>query len=132
MQTGEWIEVGKLNQITVKIGGRAIRLRKTLHQVEQFQKLASAKKDADESGSEKRTGADLIQANVQNALDICEIALNPEPNKVEFSRDQITRELDADEIEILSRVYLDRKMFAPRIDHDPLFADMGKTVPAAK
>lgn len=132
MQSGKWIEDGILNQVTVKIGGKPIRLRKTHHQVEQFQKLAEARKSNDPT-SGKTTGADLVAGNVQSALDICEIALNPDPGKVEFTREQISAELDADEIEILSRVYLDRKMFAPRIDRDPLFADQdGKPAPSAK
>jgi hypothetical protein len=113
MLSGEWITIGKLNQITVIIDGKPIALRCTLHQVEQFQA------NSEKIGSDEKFTAVSV---TMKPVEIVEIALNPLPGKIDFTRDQIMEKLDLDQINMLARVWIERKVFAPRIESDPILA----------
>lgn len=113
MLTGNWLEIGKLNQITVTIGGKKVPLRCTVSQVERFQALGERMR---ETPPVEGVAPGKLLAD---ALDVVEIVLNPMPNETSFARSDIETAMDADQVKILAQVWIDRKMFSPRVEPDP-------------
>lgn len=110
MQTGEWLKPGPLNTLnySIKLSDgttKAGLLRFTKSQQERFQEYVK--------GGEK-----------QKDIDLCLIALNPDHEKAEFTQEQIEESFDIDQIVLLNRIWLDKKMANPRLTRelDPKFA----------
>ncbi|GAB1355441.1 hypothetical protein MASR1M12_41850 [Erysipelotrichia bacterium] len=110
MQTGEWLKPGTLNSIqyAFKMKDGTTRtgfLRFSKHQQEKFEAFHKMP-DGDKS----------------HAV-LCEIALNPEPDKIDFSREEIDAIFDVDQMVILSKVWMERKVSNPRLSKelDPKF-----------
>lgn len=109
MQTeNNWLESGPLNTIfyaikmpdgTVKKG----RLAFTKHQADCFQQFQK------EENQDKEHYA------------LAEIVLNPDPEKKEFTRDEIEKAFDIAQARLLNRIWLDRKVVDPRLSphYDP-------------
>lgn len=108
MQSGNWLTSGPLNTIfyktklpdgTVKEG----QLRFTKYQADCFKEFHS------ESNKDRSHYA------------LGEIVLNPDPEKREFTRDEIEAAFDIDQMQLLNKIWLDRKVADPRLSpvHDP-------------
>jgi hypothetical protein len=104
MQTGEWIKAGPLNSInysirlsdgTVKTG----QLRFTKSQQERFLEFQR-------------------QEEGKTDLALSVIALNPVGDPLEFSEEQIEQSFDVDQICLLNRIWLDKKVANPRLTRE--------------
>jgi hypothetical protein len=109
MQTGEWLKPGALNTIhyTIKLADgtkKEGQLRFTKSQQERFRAFQNEEKQ-------------------QSDVELCEIALNPNHEAPEFTIEQIEGALDLDQIVLLNRIWLDKKVANPRLsrDLDPKF-----------
>lgn len=59
---------------------------------------------------------EIIMNNSENDIvEIAEIILNPEPNVIEFTKQQIEESLDIDEIRFLINVWLNKKVINPTL-----------------
>ena len=131
MQQG-WLKINDngYSQITVEIDDRKIPLRYTVYQHEklleyhanQFKQIESNVKEA-EKQNDKVTdllekGLDTFKKKASNALEICYIALNPYPEAIDFSKEDINEMLDLDQQQILSNIYLEKKVFKPSMDKE--------------
>jgi hypothetical protein len=109
MQIGEWLKPGPLNTLnySIKLPDGTVKsglLRFTKSQQERFQEYIKSE-------------------NKQKDIDLCLIALNPDHEKAEFTLEQIEQSLDIDQIVLLNRIWLDKKMANPRLTRelDPKF-----------
>lgn len=108
MQKENWLVMQPLNKIQYDIvlddGTRKQGyLRFTRYQQQQHEEI-SKNKEADIS-------------------EVASIILNPEPNKCEFTKQQIEEALDLDEIKLLVNVWLQKKVINPTLSQrqDPNF-----------
>ncbi|MBF0410926.1 MAG: hypothetical protein HQM10_26510 [Candidatus Riflebacteria bacterium] len=114
MLTGNWLEINKLNDISIAVSGKKIPLRCTLYQIEKYQQLVELKK------SEEKTKS--LQEMINDEVSLLEIILNPVPNEVQFTQSDICEKFDLDQIKLITRVWLERKVFLPKLEADPINA----------
>lgn len=114
------------NNLEVKIAGKWFPLRvKTLHQMERYAEvLEQHKRKSEAIQGKERTPVEVMRDNLEAALDLCEIALNPTPAETPWPRERIREALDPDKIEILAAVWLER-FLSPRVSADPSLAPRG-------
>jgi hypothetical protein len=115
MQTGNWLEMGPLNRITYRMkksDGQVVDgvLRFSLHQADAYAELA--KKSDAEAGS-----------LADQRVDLCHLALNPDPENEEWTREEIRKSLDLDEMGLIVRVWQQKKVSSPALSPttDPNF-----------
>lgn len=137
MESKDWLIFGRQNHIGVTLEGQEIPLRYTCHQYDCYRELINAQKRKLAAERDARALAQAQAAAAGNAddhemmvadnlvrrvdtmrmdsVDVVEIALNPEPGAPAYSREKIERLLDLDQISILAQVWIDRKVFNPRL-----------------
>lgn len=115
-----WMEDHGQGMIFATIGGKRVRLKVTQGQLERFM-AASKDESATADGGEPKTIGDVLQRRHLSNLDIALIALNPDPNKLEWSRDDIERALDVPAVALLVKVWL-KMLFEPTLEADPTLA----------
>lgn len=120
MLAGKWLEIRELNQITLLIDGKRIPIQCTLSQLERFQSLTEAEKQV----QEEKTST--VQKIAMDSYELAEIVLNPKPNEIKFSREEIQDKIDVDQVNILVKTWIERKVYAPRIEADPILAPLEK------
>lgn len=106
--------------IVAQIGGKAVRIRHTVHQMERFSTLTEAGKNKPEPPADEPL-SDRFARLYADHLDLAEIVLNPEPNKVDWTRETIEKALDVDQVKMLTDVWM-RKVFEPKLAADPRLA----------
>lgn len=116
MLTGNWLEIGKLNTITVVIDEQRIILESTLGQVERYLELA--KKRTDEEGKPEQG---LLRA-IADAVDVVEVILNPDPANPKITRERIQQKVDIDQMKLIIQTWVERKLYVPRLEPDPILA----------
>lgn len=126
MLTGNWLEINKLNDMTLTMGGKKLKLRSTLSQIERFQALVEKMNAAD---PDKANSSNFAKKAMMDAVDVVEIALNPDPEKVEFTQDDIMKNMDVDQIRILSEKWIQKKVYAPGVEADPLLGPQERARP---
>ncbi len=99
----------KLTDKAVTIGDREIPLRYTVHQMQRLEVALEREGQDDE-----RPVPRLFEIAEQD-MDICEIALNPDPNKKTISREELEELLDLDQVKILGQYWLANKVFSPQL-----------------
>ncbi len=102
------------SQITVKIGGKTVPLRFTVSQQERlvdFQK----KQKSDIEAADNENSENFLFRRASDDLECCMIALNPLPNQVDFTREDIENNLDIDQIRLLSTIWISRKVLNPSV-----------------
>lgn len=97
-------------KISVTLDGKTVPLRYTVHQMQQLALIMEDGKDEKE-----RTLEDIAEKD----LEICEIALNPDPTETTFTKDQINQCLDLDQIKLFATYWLQKKVFSPTMDKFP-------------
>lgn len=108
-------------RIFVTIAGKKAPLRYTLHQQEQLsaffesQKAPVEKAESDGDASAKQN--ELVRLHQQD-MAVCVIALNSQPNKADFTREDIESNLDIDQVKLLASFWLARKVFSPTMAGD--------------
>lgn len=136
-----WIFSGPRNGLFVRIDGKAVALRYSVHQSRAYAdyldaakkkidaRLEDAKKNPD--GAAKFNHASQLREVVLDTLDIAVIAFNPEPDKLEYPREVLETKLDADQLKIIAEEWQKRKIYDPQASRpsDPL---QPQTVEAAK
>lgn len=101
MQKNEqWLKMLPLNRIecTIQLANGTFHksmLRFTKHQQEQYNEI------------NKQENADIA--------DLAYVILNPEPNKIDISKEEIENALDLDEIKLLISVWINKKVVAPSL-----------------
>jgi len=118
MLAGDWLEIGKLNQITIIHDKKRIPVRCTVHQVEQFRALQ-------EKAGTRQEGEKIDM--VVDAAELMAVIMNPVPNVEEWGREKILEAFDVDQMRLLTQVWLERKLYSPRIEADP---HLGGQVPS--
>jgi hypothetical protein len=118
------------NRLQIILEGKTILIRcRTVYQMEQYRKWVEARMAEDKAKADQPPADPAapvapedplgqMQENLERFEDWAEIALNPTPDKHEWTKDRIRAALDADQIELLALVWLDRFM-VPRKDADP-------------
>lgn len=108
MQKENWLVMQPLNKIQFDIAlsdgsHKQGFLRFTRHQQKQYEEVTK-NKDAD-------------------VVEIAEVILNPEPNVVTITRQQIDESLDLDEIKLLMKLWIEKKVVNPTFNQklDPSF-----------
>lgn len=101
------------NRIEITAGGKTFPLRCTMGQMERWLALPAVADDGE------ATPMDRARRHVMRALDIAEIALNPLPNEMAWSREAINEAFDADQVMLLALLWVERKVFSPRLEADP-------------
>lgn len=118
MQTGEWLKPGSLNTISysIKLTAGNVKngvLRFTKSQQERFQAFIEAGKEPTvPNGLDKSKDLELV-----------EIVLNPNHEAPDFTGEDIEGALDLDQVVLLNRIWLERKVGNPRLspELDPKF-----------
>ena len=117
MQNG-WFKIidDGYGQISLDFGNKKVPLRFTVFQQEklfEFQenKVKGALAVTEEAGESKN----VIKKRSDDDLEICFIALNPIPNKVDFSKDDINNLLDLDQQRLIASIWMTRKVLNPSI-----------------
>lgn len=108
MQNGKWLTAEPLGQVAYNITladgtKKQGYLRFTRHQQKQHEEITKNKE------------ADIVE--------VASIILNPEPNKCEFTKEQIEEAFDIDQIRLLINVWLQKKVINPSLSQrqDPDF-----------
>lgn len=123
MQHGEWLVSRKRNEVLITLKGKQINVRITLHQMQRYEEWAKAASGNEQGG--------MIRL-YNDALDIAEIALNPIPNQVDFTREEIEAELDIDQVRLFAQTWIQRKVFEPRLEADPILGPQNPAGEGAK
>ncbi len=112
MQSNGWFKLNDngFGQITIEIGGKKIPLRFTVSQQERLLEMQEKRENEREGGIENKN---ILKIRAEEDLDTCHIALNPLPNKEEFSKDDISLYLDLDQQRLLASVWMTRKVLSP-------------------
>jgi sugar diacid utilization regulator len=102
-------------RIFVTIAGKKTPLRYTLHQQEQLNAFFELQKQPTENAEsgDTPTGQNLLARSYQQDAAVCVIALNPQPNKVDFTMEDIESNLDIDQVKLLAGFWLTKKVFSP-------------------
>lgn len=114
MTVGTWekLEDNGNGRIVITVGDKTVPLRYTVYQMERLNSLTEEVKKADKKDV-------TISEIAARDLDLCEIALNPMPDKVDFTRKEISELLDLDQIKILGAYWLAKKVYTPVMDEPP-------------
>lgn len=114
MTVGTWenLEDNGNGRIVITVGDKTVPLRYTVYQMERLNSLTEEVKKADKKDV-------TISEIAARDLDLCEIALNPMPDKVDFTRKEISELLDLDQIKILGTYWLAKKVYTPVMDEPP-------------
>lgn len=108
-------------RIFVTIAGKKTPLRYTLHQQEQLTALFESQKaraETAESAGDAPAKIDMLARSYQQDAAICAIALNPQPNKADFTMEDIEGNLDLDQVKLLAGFWLAKKVFSPTMTGD--------------
>lgn len=108
-------------RIFVTIAGKKAPLRYTLHQQEQLSALFESQKapiEKVESDGDTPAKQNELARSYQQDTAVCIIALNPQPNKADFTREDIENNLDIDQVKLLASFWLARKVFSPTMTGD--------------
>jgi hypothetical protein len=116
-------------RIFVTIAGKKRPLRYTVYQQEQLSALLetrclpaeSVKSDEKDPVSEASEPANtsMLARSYKQDIDICSIALNPEPNKIDFTREDIETNLDIDQVKLIAGFWMSKKVFSPTMTGEP-------------
>lgn len=108
-------------RIFVTIAGKKTPLRYTVHQQEQltaFFESQKAQAETAESAGDAPAKIDMLARSYQQDTAVCIIALNPQPDKVAFTREDIETNLDVDQVKLLAAFWLAKKVFSPTMAGD--------------
>lgn len=89
--------------------------------MERYQALVAKGQSEDPAVKPSEDAIENMRRNLDRFADICEIALNPTPDKTPYPKEKIVSIFEPDKIELLALIWLDR-FFAPRKDPDPCLA----------
>ncbi len=120
-----WLFSGPRNGLFARVDGKVVPLRYSVHQARAYaDHLEAMKKKAE---GRKKDGAVFdpvaqIEEMVVDALDVCLIAFNPEPDKLDYPSDLLEQKLDADQLRIIAEEWQVRKIYNPQAarPNDPL------------
>lgn len=103
-------------KIFVTIAGKKLPLRYTLHQQEQLSGILDSQRQP--AVGENTDSGEIVQASplarsYKQDLEICLVALNPQPSKLDFTREDIETNLDLDQVKLLVGFWLSKKVFSP-------------------
>lgn len=121
MQNG-WFKIHDegFNQIIVEIGSKKIPLRFTVYQQERLLELQE-KREEELKNIEENT-KNVLKLRAEDDLNTCFIALNPLPDKVDFTKEDINLFLDLDQQRLLASIWMGRKVLSPSIN--PIHNDL--------
>ena len=121
MQNG-WFKIHDegFNQIIVDIGNKKIPLRFTVYQQERLLELQE-KREEELKNIEENT-KNVLKLRAEDDLNTCFIALNPLPDKVDFTKEDINLFLDLDQQRLLASIWMGRKVLSPSIN--PIHNDL--------
>jgi hypothetical protein len=105
----------KLTDKSVTIGDKEIPLRYTVHQMQKLEVALGEKDQGSEDQDENLSIGSRLAVVARQDMDVCEIALNPDPNNPVISREEIENQLDLDQVKILSQYWLSNKVFSPQL-----------------
>ena len=108
-------------RIFVTIAGKKTPLRYTVHQQEQLTAFFESQKiqtETAESAGDAPAKIDMLARSYQQDTAVCIIALNPQPDKVAFTREDIETNLDVDQVKLLAAFWLAKKVFSPTMAGD--------------
>lgn len=122
-------------KIFVTIAGKKLPLRYTLHQQEQLssyyesmrQKVEELTRKAEDNlrkaneptAEESSKPNQFFRINEHNRT-ICLIALNPQPEKCDFTSEDVENNLDLDQVKLLADYWLLRKVHEPKMAGEPV------------
>lgn len=109
-------------RIFVTIAGKKMPLRYTVYQQEQLSALfESQRQKAEESerAEEEPGKPNMLVRSYQQDMAICLVALNPQPDKCDFTREDVGENLDIDQVKLLAEYWLSRKIFSPTMAGEP-------------
>ena len=126
MQNNGWFDIKDdgFGRITLDFGNKKVPLRFTVSQQErliQFQEQRE-KKYSDIKENVKRN---ILKDRAEDDLEICYIALNPKPDKVDFEKEDIDSMLDIDQQRLVASIWMDRKVL------NPSFTSLNKDIVAS-
>lgn len=116
MQTNGWFKLNDngFGQITIEIGSKKVPLRFTVSQQERLLEMQEKREnELKEGGIENKN---ILKFRAEDDLDTCYIALNPLPDKEEFSKGDINLYLDLDQQRLLASVWMTRKVLSPSVN----------------
>lgn len=121
MQNG-WFKIHDegFNQIIVEIANKKIPLRFTVYQQERLLELQE-KREEELKNIEENT-KNVLKLRAEDDLNTCFIALNPLPDKVDFTKEDINLFLDLDQQRLLASIWMGRKVLSPSIN--PIHNDL--------
>lgn len=121
MQNG-WFKIHDegFNQIIVEISSKKIPLRFTVYQQERLLELQE-KREEELKNIEENT-KNVLKLRAEDDLNTCFIALNPLPDKVDFTKEDINLFLDLDQQRLLASIWMGRKVLSPSIN--PIHNDL--------
>lgn len=111
-------------RIFVTIAGKKTPLRYTVYQQEQLTAFfESQKAPPDEAVVEGEelyglANQSILARSYQQDTAVCIIALNPQPDKAAFTREDIETNLDIDQVKLLAAFWLAKKVFSPTMAGD--------------
>lgn len=119
MPNNGWFEIidNGYSQISVKINNKVIPLRFTVSQQERLIQMQNRQKDEleKEADHNQEIVTSFLNKRTSDDIECCLIALNPLPDKTEYTREFIEENLDLDQIRLLSQIWMSRKVLNPSI-----------------
>lgn len=119
MPNNGWFEIidNGYSQISVKINNKVIPLRFTVSQQERLIQMQNRQKDEleKEADHNQEIVTSFLNKRTSDDIECCLIALNPLPDKTEYTREFIEENLDLDQIRLLSQIWMSRKVLSPSI-----------------
>jgi hypothetical protein len=109
-------------RIFVTIAGKKLPLRYTLHQQDQLNALFESqrqKAEESEQAGEETARPGMLIRSYQQDMAVCLIALNPQAEKCDFTREDVENNLDIDQVKLLAEYWLSRKIFSPTMAGEP-------------
>lgn len=121
MQNG-WFKINDegFNQIIIEIGNKKIPLRFTVYQQERLLELQE-KREAELKNIEENS-KNVLKLRAEDDLNTCFIALNPLPEKIDFTKEDINLFLDLDQQRLLASIWMGRKVLSPSMN--PIHNDL--------
>lgn len=116
MQSNGWFKLNDngFGQITIEIGPKKVPLRFTVSQQERLLEMQEKRENKLKEGDIENKN--ILKFRAEDDLDTCYIALNPLPDKEEFSKGDINLYLDLDQQRLLASVWMTRKVLSPSVN----------------
>jgi hypothetical protein len=105
-----WLKIDNRGggQVLITVAGKTMPLRYTVHQQERLIELFKGRPEQLKAAEDANTPILKYLSDID--MDICEIALNPDPETVSFTREELVKAIDIDQARMLAEFWQREKV----------------------